>query len=118
MFIKVCYGPLQTLTILDVKTVNFVSNLQNDFYFVFNDDNTLLKYNDGLISNVPTSMDVYTNSEYLVYNKGCSSVGNTDKEVYLNILYITRNDGEKLAIAHTGTAYLCNEQGKTVDTFR
>lgn len=118
MFIKVCYGPLQTLTILDVKTVNFISNLQSDFYFVLKDEGAFIKYDENTACALPQNTSVYTNPEYLKYNKGCSSVGNTDDEVYLNTLYITRNDGEKLTIAHTGTAYLCNEQGKTVDTFR
>ena len=42
----------------------------------------------------------------------------TDNEWYLNTLNITRNNGETLHLAFTGTAYLCNETGRTVDTFR
>lgn len=116
MFVKICYGPLQYLTVLDVKTVDFTSHLQNKVYFVKDSPVCFVEADVDYASDV--DFCIYTNDEYLKNNTGCSSKGPTDNEWYLNTLNITRNDGETLHLAFTGTAYLCNETGRTVDTFR
>lgn len=113
MFIKVCYGPLHSCTFLDVSTVDFVSHLQSKVYY----DKVANICHHEEYPNYAEFIP-YTHSEYLSDNIGCSSKGNTDNYFYVNTLNILRKDGTSLAIAYTGTAYLCNDQGKTVDTFR
>lgn len=115
MFVKICYGPLQYLTILDVKAVDFTSHLQSKYFY--KDATCFVETPLGgpCRSEVPY---LCTDAEYIKDNIGCSSKGNTDGEVYLNYIRICRNNDEKVDIAFTGTAYLCNDTGRTVDTFR
>lgn len=116
MFVKICYGPLQYLTVLDVKAVDFTSHLQSKLYFV--KDSPVCFVEDTVDYKSDIDFNIYVNDEYLKNNTGCSSKGSTDDEWYLNTLAITRNNGEVVYLAFTGTAYLCNETGRTVDTFR
>lgn len=113
MFIKICYGPLHSCTFLDVNAVDFVSHLQSKVYYNKESATCYHDSDDRVIDFTPC-----VHGEYLTDNVGCSSKGSTDSEFYLNTLDITHRDGSIISVAYTGTAYLCNEQGKTVDTFR
>ena len=117
MFVKICYGPLQYLTVLDVKTVDFTSHLQSNHFF--NKEKVQCFIETVSSENTPSDIySLYIDKDYISLNIGCSFKGNTDAEIYLNTMNICRNDGEVINIAYTGTAYLCNEMGRTVDTFR
>lgn len=113
MFIKICYGPLHSVTFLDVSAVDFVSHLQSKVYY---NKESITCHHDSDGRAIDFTPCIH--EEYLKDNVGCSSKGATDSEFYLNTLDITRKDGSLISVAYTGTAYLCNDQGKTVDTFR
>ncbi len=114
MFVKICYGPLRYLTVLDVKAVDFTSHLQSE-YFCNNSVLFVETLGKPCRCEIPY---LYTDKEFIKDNIGCSSKGDTDDEVYLNVIRIRRNNDEEMQIAFTGTAYLCNDTGRTVDTFR
>lgn len=115
MFVKICYGPLRYLTVLDVKAVDFTSHLQSEYFYSNNDLFVETPLGKPCRCEIPY---LYTDKEFIKDNIGCSSKGNTDGEVYLNVIRICRNNDEEMRIAFTGTAYLCNDTGRTVDTFR
>lgn len=117
MFVKICYGPLQYLTILDIEMVAFTSHLQSKYFY--NQDKIQLFIEDPEGKIIPSNVHhVYVDKEYIKSNNGCSSKGETDDEVYLNVMTVRKNNGDVIDFAFTGTAYLCNELGRTVDTFR
>lgn len=117
MFVKICYGPLQYLTVLDVKTVNFTSHLQSNYVFNHKDELCFVENSAGKL--VPTDVPtIIVNPDFIKDSIGCSPKGNSDDEVYVNVMSIHRNNDEVLDFVYTGTAYLCNELGRTVDTFR
>ena len=49
---------------------------------------------------------------------GCSPVGEGDNVYCMNEVYVTTDAAEAQDIYFTGTAYLCDDTGKTVDTLR
>lgn len=106
MLLKIVYGTGNSLYITDIKSVSFIAHHSDDAKVLdFQKD---LGYNERV---------VYSN-DYLMNQNGCTPAGNTDNQYYLNSVCVTTNATDTEVIFFTGTAYLCDDTGKTVDTLR
>lgn len=114
MLLKICYAPCCAQYFMNVSNVKFVSHL-SEFA-------TQIKPSTYPMDNLLCS------DEYLKDNIGCSSVGDDDEQYYMSCVSgtcVLPNTGkttysESMPFKHyyTGTAYLCDDSGKTIDTLR
>lgn len=89
-------------------------------------------FESHLSNECPLHIDVDTNmvlqecfsrvlycKEFLEKQIGCSPIGNTDGEYRLNTVSFISADGlSREHVAFTGSAYLCDASGKTIDVLR
>lgn len=114
MLLKICYAPCCAQYFMNVSNVKFVSHL-SEFATKINPS----EY---------TGDDLLCSEEYLKDNIGCSSVGDTDEQYYTScvtgICTVPGTskqsvlDSMPFKLHYTGTAYLCDDSGKTIDTLR
>lgn len=106
MLLKIVYGAGNSLYITDIKSVSFVAH--------HSDDAVAVDFDKDLGCNERV---VYS-EEYLRAQVGCSPIGSTDRKYYMNSVCIHTPATDPEVIFFTGTAYLCDDTGKTVDTLR
>ena len=106
MLLKIVYGAGNSLYITDIKSVSFIAH--------HSDDAVAVDFNKDL----GCSERVVYSEEYLRAQVGCSPIGNGDSKYYMNYVCIHTTAAEAETIFFTGTAYLCDDTGKTVDTLR
>lgn len=114
MFIKIAYKPTACAIFNDVENIYFESNSSAKDTVTFMDTlDGLTDAHEDFITNI------FTCPEYLLDGIGASAVGNSDKEYALNtIIFHTKGNPECKYILFTGSAYLCDDTGKTVDVLR
>lgn len=111
MFLKIQYGPTQSKYFTNFSEVAFTSFL----------DDTAATLSLASKEDLPTN--VLVNEEFLDEEKGCCK-HETRKDVwYVNKVVLTPKVikdtyQEPIEVTYTGTAYLCNSDGKTVDILR
>lgn len=106
MLIKIVYGTGNNLYITNVKTVSFVAHHSDTAEVLdFTKD---LGFNERVVFT-----DVYLRNQV-----GCTPAGEDDNKYYLNSICVHTTENEPETIFYTGTAYLCDDTGKTVDTLR
>lgn len=106
MLLKIVYGVGQNLYYTDVKTINFIAH--------HSDSATML--NIGAPA-VPGTRVIHS-EDFLKDQIGCSPAGDADNMYYLNSIFVTTKSGEEETVVFTGSAYLCDDKGNTVDTLR
>ena len=106
MLLKIVYGIGQHVYFTDVTRVRFVAHHAADAIPVDLDKvvfEGLVVYSDG----------------FLMDQVGCSPEGDSNKSYFLNKIVIeTKESPEPELVYFTGTAYLCDDKGNTVDTLR
>lgn len=106
MILKIVYGAGSSLYINDVKTVSFTANHAEDAVPT-----------DVTKPAEPGYRVVFT-KDYLNSQIGCSPEGDGDNSYYLNQVRVTTPDSLEETIFFTGSAYLCDDKGNTVDSLR
>ena len=106
MLLKIVYGAGNSLYITDIKSVSFVAHHSDDAEIV--DFDKELGCNERVVFS----------EDYLRNQVGCSPKGEDDRKYYMNSVCIYTTAAEPEVIFFTGTAYLCDDTGKTVDTLR
>lgn len=106
MLLKIVYGTGASLYITEVKSISFVAH--------HSEAAPIVNFKDSVL---PNERVVYT-EDYLHDQVGCSPIGNEDNTYYMNSVCVYTNTTEPEVIYFTGTAYLCDDTGKTVDTLR
>lgn len=112
-FLKVQYGPVSCKYYMGFDSLSYVSHLSDEAL-------TITKQDDS-------GLNVLLNDEYLEEEKGCSKHDSRKNLWYVNSVTLSYPgivDGKSLVsidpivVRYTGTAYLCNSEGKTVDILR
>ena len=106
MLIKIVYGAGNSLYITDIRTVSFVAN-HSESAEVIDFSKELGCYERVLFT-----------EDYLRNQIGCSPVGEGNDKYCMNSVCVFSEGKEPETIFFTGTAYLCDDTGKTVDTLR
>lgn len=106
MLLKIVYGVGQNLYFTDVKTISFVAHHADAALPI------------DLTNIVETGNRVVYSDDFLKEQIGCSPVGTGDNTHYFNRIFVTTKNGEEEFVMFTGTAYLCDDKGNTVDTLR
>lgn len=106
MLLKIVYGIGQNVYLTDIKSVSFVAHHAADATVV------------DLNKTVEMQSRVLFSNSFLLDQVGCSPEGNGDSSFFLNRVTVETKDAEPETIYFTGTAYLCDDKGNTVDTLR
>ena len=106
MLLKIVYGTGSTHYVTNVKAISFIAHYAEHTKAV--DIDARVDWN-GCIA---------YSEEFLKEQIGCSPVGEGDNVYCMNEVYVTTDAAEAQDIYFTGTAYLCDDTGKTVDTLR
>lgn len=102
-FLKVQYGPTSSKYFTKFTSLDFINHLDDNAAIVnVTEENDYLLFND----------------EYLDEEKGCSKHEDRKDCYYVNSVKLEFTPEDKPIILFTGTAYLCNSDGKTVDILR
>ena len=106
MLLKIVYGAGQNVYLTDIKSVSFVAHHSTDAVVI--DLNNLVELQNRVL---------FSNT-FLVEQIGCSPEGNSDSSFFFNSVTVETKDADPETIYFTGTAYLCDDKGNTVDTLR
>ena len=101
MLVKIVYAPGCSKYITNAKDIHFIS-----------DSSENAKVWD-LAGVDETANNLFIDDEFLHAGIGASLIGNKDDKAYISEVCV---DGT--SYFYTGTAYLCDDTGKTVDTLR
>lgn len=106
MLIKIVYGTGRNHYVTNVKAVSFIAHYAEHARPI------------NIDKRVDWNGCIAYSEEFLKEQVGCTPIGEGDSEYYMNEIYVTTDDAEQQDIFYTGTAYLCDDTGKTVDTLR
>ena len=110
MRIKFCFKPGGFIMLDDVKEVGFTSHTASEAVYNTVSQSMNEKFADCLM---------YIHPDYLSSENGCTPKGESDNEFWVNECFVLRNNGDdSKGYCFTGTAYLLDENNKTIDVMR
>jgi hypothetical protein len=109
MLLKICHRPNGFLIINNVKAALFTAF--HEAQAIYNDTTKDLEDSTGKVT-------CLVSPEFLAKEQGCTKQGSDDHHWWLNQVTVLCEDNTSCEYAFTGTAYLCTDEGKTVDVMR